>query len=88
MVSARSSTEQLQHHDSGALIFAFPCQYRRVACGSNENVCGRTMWHHELAEDEMDSVLTQTIEHSKPAKEIAYDEVAHFAAEQLAGYAE
>ena len=51
-------------------------------------MCGRTMWHHELAEDEMDSVLTQTIEHSKPATEIAHDEAAHFAAEQLAGYAE
>ena len=70
------------------MIFAFACKYRRVARGSSVDVCGRTMWHHELAEDEVDSVVTQTIEHSEPATEIADDEAAHFAAEQLAGYIE
>ena len=32
--------------------------------------------------------VTQTIEHSEPAADIADDEAAHFAAEQLAGYIE
>ena len=46
------------------------------------------MWHHELAEDELESDVTQTIEHCEPATEIADDEAAHFAAERLAGYIE
>ena len=70
----------------GTIDLCMCYRYRQVAHGSTEDVCGRTMWHHELAEDEVDSVVTQTTEHSEPATEIADDEAAHFAAEQLAGY--
>ena len=72
----------------GTIDLCMCYRYRQVAHGSTEDVSGRTKWHHDLAENELEIDETQPIEHSESAPEIADDEAAHFAAEQLAGYIE